>query len=107
MKIFAITYPTTDTPGNTNGRSHQIAQIIDQLFTPVSCEFFDGLAFIKSDLDAHSILTKLKDKVEPDLNETIYVMELANDFASCGTTKVINALDNALQNLNNSESDRQ
>ena len=101
MKIFAITYPTTDTPGNTNGRSHDIAQIIDQLFTSVCCEFDDGLSFIKSDLNADSILQKLGDGVEPNLSETVYVMELAGDFSGFGTTKVKRALEDALRNLSN------
>ena len=99
MNIFTITYPTTDTPGNTNGRSHQIADAIDQLFDAVSCEYNDGLSFIQSDLDAESILAKLCEEVKPKLHELIYVMELASDFAAIGTTKVTNALKDALENF--------
>ena len=97
MSIFAITYPTTDTPGNTNGRSHEIAEAISELFDVVSCEYDDGLSFVRSDLDAESILTMISDSVEPSLYEPIYVMALSGNFAGSGTTKVMRALESALE----------
>ena len=96
MNTFAITYPNTDTPGNSNGRAHEIARVIADLFDVICCEYDDGLSFVRSDLDAHSILTQIAEFVDLELIETVYVMQLGGEFAAHGTTKVIRALEGGM-----------
>lgn len=99
MKVFAITYPNTDTEGNTNGRGHEISKLIAELFEVVCCEYDDGLSFIRSNLDASEILSQIELSVDLCLSETVYVMQLNADFSAHGTSNVIRALKDGLEKI--------
>lgn len=71
--------------------------MISDLFHEICCEYDDGLSFVRSDLDADSILAQLAKAVNVDLTETVYVMQLQGEFAAHGTTNAIRAPEDGIR----------
>ena len=92
MNTYAIIYQNSQ----DIQKKYSIHAVIIELFESISSEYDEGISFIKSSENAGEILQKVENAVELGLSDVVYVMEVSNDFAAHGTTKVYRAVEDSL-----------
>jgi len=95
MRLYAIFHRNFD----EQKKNYELQNLIAEHFDTVSCEYDEGLAFIRSEADSDEILEKIADHTSLELGDTVYVMELTGNFSANGGTKAIRALKQAGEEL--------
>ncbi|MFD0892644.1 hypothetical protein KBB96_14565 [Luteolibacter ambystomatis] len=92
MKTYAIIYR-----GEKQDRIYAIYETISKLFNVISCEFDDGICFVKTNESPERSLERIATNMELNLADTIYIFRISKEYTAAGTTKTIRALDAALE----------